>query len=413
MRAFEATQAFFDRAAEQMDLPTNMRDMLLMARREVQVRVTIELDNGELANFIGFRVQHDNSRGPMKGGLRYHPEVDLDEVRALASLMTWKTAVVDLPYGGAKGGIGVDPNSLSEKEMERLTRAFVDQIHDIVGPDTDIPAPDMGTDYRVMGWFRNQWEKYHGFHPAVITGKPVEEYGAKGREEATGRGVGLLTVKLCKRLARKPEETRVAIQGFGNVGSHAAKFLHEAQFPIVAISDVTGTYYDPAGLNIQDMFRHKLHHPRGLLEGYSHAEVLPTNALLTLEDVDVLIPAALGGVIRADNVDSIQAKVIIEAANGPIWPEADLKLEERGVVVLPDILANAGGVTVSYFEWVQNRQHYRWSLDRVRQELDRTMNDAFEHVWQLAQQKELSLRTAAFMIAITRVRRSAELAGMH
>ncbi|XZE53405.1 Glu/Leu/Phe/Val family dehydrogenase [Planctomycetaceae bacterium SH139] len=413
MRAFEATQAFFDRAAEQMDLPTNMRDMLLMARREVQVRVTIELDNGELANFIGFRVQHDNSRGPMKGGLRYHPEVDLDEVRALASLMTWKTAVVDLPYGGAKGGIGVDPNSLSEKEMERLTRAFVDQIHDIVGPDTDIPAPDMGTDYRVMGWFRNQWEKYHGFHPAVITGKPVEEYGAKGREEATGRGVGLLTVKLCKRLARKPEETRVAIQGFGNVGSHAAKFLHEAQFPIVAISDVTGTYYDPAGLNIQDMFRHKLHHSRGLLEGYSHAEILPTNALLNLEDVDVLIPAALGGVIRADNVDSIQAKVIIEAANGPIWPEADLKLEERGVVVLPDILANAGGVTVSYFEWVQNRQHYRWSLDRVRQELDRTMNDAFEHVWQLAQQKEVSLRTAAFMIAITRVRRSAELAGMH
>lgn len=413
MRAFEATQAFFDRAAEQMDLPTNMRDMLLMARREVQVRVTIELDNGELANFIGFRVQHDNSRGPMKGGLRYHPEVDLDEVRALASLMTWKTAVVDLPYGGAKGGIGVDPNSLSEKEMERLTRAFVDQIHDIVGPDTDIPAPDMGTDYRVMGWFRNQWEKYHGFHPAVITGKPVEEYGAKGREEATGRGVGLLTVKLCKRLARKPEETRVAIQGFGNVGSHAAKFLHEAQFPIVAISDVTGTYYDPAGLNIQDMFRHKLHHTRGLLEGYSHAEILPTNALLNLEDVDVLIPAALGGVIRADNVDSIRAKVIIEAANGPIWPEADLKLEERGVVVLPDILANAGGVTVSYFEWVQNRQHYRWSLDRVRQELDRTMNDAFENVWQLAQQKEVSLRTAAFMIAITRVRRSAELAGMH
>src|SRR6056297_4106881 len=243
MRAFEATQAFFDRAAEQMDLPTNMRDMLLMARREVQVRVTIERDAGGLSNFVGFRVQHDNSRGPMKGGLRYHPEVDLDEVRALASLMTWKTAVVDLPYGGAKGGIGVDPNSLSEKEMERLTRAFVDQIHDIVGPDTDIPAPDMGTDYRVMGWFRNQWEKYHGFHPAVITGKPVEEYGAKGREEATGRGVGILTIKLMKRLGRKAEQTYVAIQGFGNVGSHAAKYLHEAQFPVVAVSDLSGTYF--------------------------------------------------------------------------------------------------------------------------------------------------------------------------
>jgi glutamate dehydrogenase (NAD(P)+) len=413
MRAFAANKAFFDRAAEQMDLTAGMRDRLLMARREVQVQVTIELDNGELANFVGFRVQHDNSRGPMKGGLRYHPQVDLDEVRALASLMTWKTAVVNLPYGGAKGGIGVDPNMLSTKEKERLTRAFVDQIHDIVGPDTDIPAPDMGTDYRVMGWFRNQWEKYHGFHPAVITGKPVEEYGAKGREEATGRGVGLLTVKLCKRLGRKPEESRVAIQGFGNVGSHAAKFLHEAQFPIVAISDVTGMYYDPSGLNIPDMFRHKLHHPRGLLEGYEHCEVRPAGELLTMEGADILIPAAIGGVIREDNVDSVAAKLIIEAANEPIWPEADLALEAKGATVVPDILANAGGVTVSYFEWVQNRQHYRWSLDRVRQELDRTLIDAFESVWQMAQQHEVSLRTAAFMIAIARVRRAAELAGMH
>lgn len=413
MQAFKATKAFFDRAAEKMDLPVGMRDRLLMAGREVQVQVTIELDNGELANFVGFRVQHDNSRGPMKGGLRYHPEVDLDEVRALASLMTWKTAVVNLPYGGAKGGIGVDPNMLSEKERERLTRAFVDQIHDIVGPDTDIPAPDMGTDYRVMGWFRNQWEKYHGFNPAVITGKPVEEYGAKGREEATGRGVGLLTVKLCKRLGRRPEDSRVAIQGFGNVGSHAAKFLHESQFPIVAISDVTGMYYDPSGLNIPDMFRHKLHHPRGLLEGYEHCQVRPAEELLTLEDVDVLIPAALGGVIHEENAADIHAKVVIEAANGPIWPGADAILESQGVTVLPDILANAGGVTVSYFEWVQNRQHYRWSLDRVRQELDRTLSDAFESVWQMAQQEEVSLRTGAFMIAISRVRRAAELAGLH
>ena len=411
MRAFEAIQAYFDRAAEKMDLTPGLREMLLMAKREVQVQVTIERDSGELATFVGFRVQHDNSRGPMKGGLRYHPEVDLDEVRALASLMTWKTAVVDLPYGGAKGGIGVDPNTLSRKELERLTRVFVDQIHDIVGPDTDIPAPDMGTDFRVMGWFRNQWEKYHGFHPAVITGKPVEEYGAKGREEATGRGVGLLTVKLCKRTGRKPEQTKVAIQGFGNVGSHAAKFLHEAQFPVVAVSDVTGTYYDSAGLNIPDMFRHKIQHPKGLLEGYAHCERLPVDALMGLDDVTVLIPAALGGVIRGDNVDRVHAPVIIEAANGPIWPEADLELEKRGVIVLPDILANAGGVTVSYFEWVQNRQHYRWSLDRVRQELDRTMNDAFENVWQTAQQHSVSLRTAAFMIAINRVRRANELAG--
>src|SRR6056297_1099003 len=223
MKAFEATNHFFNLAADQLDISPELREALMMPSREVQVQVTIRRDDGKLANFVGFRVQHDHSRGPMKGGLRYHHEVDLDETRALASLMTWKTAIVDLPYGGAKGGIGVDPSSLSRAEIERLTRAFVDQIHDIVGPDTDIPAPDMGTDFRVMSWFRNQWEKYHGFHPAVITGNPVEEYGAKGREEATGRGVGILTIKLMKRLGRKAEQTYVAIQGFGNVGSHAAK----------------------------------------------------------------------------------------------------------------------------------------------------------------------------------------------
>lgn len=412
MRAFESTQHFFNEAADQLGLEPSLRENLLMPSREVQVQVSIQRDNGQLANFVGFRVQHDNSRGPMKGGLRYHPEVDLDETRALASLMTWKTAVVDLPYGGAKGGIGVDPAELSTREIERLTRAFVDKIHDIIGPDTDIPAPDMGTDHQVMAWFRNQWEKYHGFNPAVITGKPVEEYGAKGREEATGRGVGSLTVTLTRRLGMKAEETSVAIQGFGNVGSHAAKFLHEAQHPIVAISDITGTYFDKDGLNVPDMLRHKLRHPRGLMEGYEHCQRLPTDALLGLDCVDVLIPAALGGVITEANVDDVQASVIIEAANGPIWPAADARLRERGVTVLPDILANAGGVSVSYFEWVQNRQHYRWTLDRVRQELDHTMNAAFEAVWQESQKHDVALRTAAYMIGIARVRRAAELGGM-
>jgi len=412
MKASEATQYFFDQAASRLELSDSAREVLLMPKREVQVQVTIERDNGEISTFVGFRVQHDNSRGPMKGGLRFHPEVDLDEVRSLASLMTWKTAVVDLPYGGAKGGIGVNPATMSMRELERLTRAFVDQIHDIVGPDTDIPAPDMGTDYRVMGWFRNQWEKYHGFNPSVITGKPVEEYGAKGREEATGRGVGTLTIKLMKRLGRKAENTRVAIQGFGNVGSHAAKFLSESQFPIVAVSDVSGTYFNADGLDIHDMLRYSLTQPRGALSGYDRCEVLPVGALLTLEDIDVLIPAALGGVITTDNADKISASVIIEAANGPILPLADKLLTDRGVLILPDILANAGGVTVSYFEWVQNRQHYRWSLDRVRQELDKTMSTAFESVWDLSQQQKVSLRTAAFMIAITRVRRAAELSGM-
>ncbi|WP_372895497.1 Glu/Leu/Phe/Val dehydrogenase [Stieleria sp.] len=412
MRAFEATRRYFHTAAEHLDLSPQAREAMLMASREIRVQVSIERDDGSLATFVGFRVQHDNSRGPMKGGLRYHPEVNLDETRSLASLMTWKTAVVNLPYGGAKGGIGVDPRSLSTRELERLTRVFVDQIHDIVGPDTDIPAPDMGTDHRVMAWFRNQWEKYHGFNPAVITGKPVEEYGAKGREEATGRGVGTLTVKLTKRLGMKPEATSIAIQGFGNVGSHAAKFLSEAQFPVIAISDITGTYYRKEGLDIAAALHHKLQHPYGLLEGFKECDVLPTDALLTLPNVDILIPAALGGVITEKNAKKISAKAIIEAANGPVDPDADKILHDHGVTILPDILANAGGVTVSYFEWVQNRQHYRWTLDRVRQELDRTLSEAFEHVWQNAHEQDISLRTAAYMIGITRVRRATELAGL-
>lgn len=408
MKASQATEYFFGKAADELCLPDWIRKLLLTSRREVSVQVAFEMDDGRVETYLGYRVQHDNSRGPMKGGLRYHPEVNLDEVRSLASLMTWKTAVVNIPYGGAKGGVTVDPRTLSRKELERLTRAFVDGIHDVIGPDTDIPAPDMGTTYEVMSWIRNQWEKYHGFNPAVITGKPVEEYGARGREEATGRGVGILAVKLLKRLGHKPEKCRTAIQGFGNVGSHAAKFMSEATFPIVAVSDISGCYYNPDGLDVHDVLRHTLKHKS--LAGYSKAEVLPADELLYL-DVDLLIPAALGGVIDDDNVDKIQAKLIIEAANGPTLPQADEVLTKRGVTILPDILANAGGVTVSYFEWVQNRQHYRWSLDRVRQELDHILTDAFEHVWQESVQRQVDLRTAAFMLAISRVQRASELAG--
>jgi glutamate dehydrogenase (NAD(P)+) len=375
----------------------------------VTVQVAFERDDGRIETVLGYRVQHDNARGPMKGGLRYHPAVDLDEVRALASLMTWKTAVVDLPYGGAKGGIGIDPRTLSKRELERITRAFVDQIHEIVGPDSDIPAPDMGTNHEVMAWFRNQWEKYHGFNPAVITGKPVEEYGSRGREEATGRGVGTLAIKMLKRLNRKPELTRTAIQGFGNVGSHAAKYLYESAFPIVAVSDVSGAYVNPKGLNIPEMLTYVLKN-KGLLAGYQGAERIDPDQLLAL-DVELLIPAALGDVITAKNVDQIKANLIIEGANGPIDPEADAKLNERNILVLPDILANAGGVTVSYFEWAQNRQHYKWTLDRVRQELDRTLTEAFESVWQESVSKKVSLRTSAFMLAIQRVKRASELAG--
>lgn len=409
MKAFEAVQLYFDRAADKLGMDESMRKFLKTPKREVTVEVAIEMDDGTIETYLGFRVQHNNARGPMKGGLRYHWDVDLDEVRALASLMTWKTAVVNIPYGGAKGGICVDPRNLSRKETQRVSRKFVDQIHEIIGPDKDIPAPDMGTNGETMSWIRNQWEKYHGFNPACITGKPVEDYGAKGREEATGRGCGILAFKLLKRLGRRPKDISVAIQGFGNVGSHAAKYMYESEFKIVAISDISGGYFNADGLNIPDALSHSLKH--GSLEGFQGASSISNEELLTL-DCDMLVPSAIGGVITMDNVDKIRAKYIVEGANGPIHAYADEALFERGVVVLPDILANAGGVTVSYFEWVQNRQYYSWDLNRVRAQLDSILSSAFEEVWTEANENNVSLRTAAFMIAIRRVQRATELAGI-
>ena len=408
MNAYETVVHYFDRAADALDMEQSTRRLLRMPKREITVEVPVEMDDGRIETLVGYRTQHNNARGPMKGGLRYHPEVDIDEVRALASLMTWKTAVVNIPYGGAKGGISVDPRQFSRKENERITRKFVDQIHDIIGPDKDIPAPDMGTNSETMAWIRNQWEKYHGFNPAVITGKPVEDYGAKGREEATGRGVGILSFKMLKRLGRLPKDTRVIIQGFGNVGSHAAKFMCESEFTIVGISDISGGYYNPEGLDIPSALHYTIKNRS--LEGFDNAEKITNEELLEAE-CDLLIPAALGGVITMDNVEKIKAKYIVEGANGPIDADADERLFERGVAVLPDILANAGGVTVSYFEWVQNRQYYSWDLNRVRQELDSVLSTAFEDVWQTAKDSNVSLRTAAFMIAIKRVHRATELGG--
>ena len=410
MKAFDTTGLYFNRAADLMDLSENIRRLLLTPKREVQVQVAIERDNGEITTLIGYRVQHDDSRGPMKGGLRFHPDVDLDEVRSLAALMTWKTSVVNIPYGGAKGGIAVDPARLSPRELELVTRKFVDGIHDLIGPDIDIPAPDMGTNDKVMAWFMNQYAKYHGFNPAVVTGKPVEMHGLPGREEATGRGVGILTYKLLTRLGRKPPQTRVAIQGFGNVGSHAAKFLAEAEYKVVAVSDVTGAYYRAEGLNVPAMLRWALDH-RGTLAGYQEADAISNEDLLEL-DVDLLVPAALGGVITKKNADRIKAPVIIEAANAPIDFEADDLLAQRGTTILPDILANAGGVTASYFEWVQNRQRYQWGLNRVRQELDHVLSEAFERVSELALERKVSLRTAAYIIGIGRVGRATVLGGI-
>jgi glutamate dehydrogenase (NAD(P)+) len=410
MRAFDATRLYFERAADHIDLTENMRKLLITPLREVQVEIPVELDNGELATYIGYRVQHDNARGPMKGGLRYHPQVDMDEVRSLAALMTWKNAVVNIPYGGAKGGIGIDPTKFTHRELERITRKFVDGIHDMIGPDIDIPAPDMGTNAEMMGWIMSQYNKYHGFSPACVTGKPVELHGLPGREEATGRGVGIFVLKLLGRLGRKPQQTRIAIQGFGNVGSHTAKFLSEAECPIVAVSDVGGGYYNPKGLPIKDVLRFALDHG-GRLDGFKGGDAISNEQLLEL-DVDLLIPAALGGVITGKNAPLIKAPLIVEAANSPTHPEADEIFAKSGQLVMPDILANAGGVTASYFEWVQNRQHYQWGLNRVRQELDAVLSEAFQRVWELAEQRQVTLRTAAYIIAIGRVGRATVLRGI-
>jgi len=408
MNAFEAVQLYFDRAADYLELPDSARRHLKMPQREITVEVPVEMDDGRFETLVGYRVQHNNARGPYKGGLRYDLEVNLDEVRALASLMTWKTAVVNVPYGGAKGGICVNPRELSMREKQRITRKFIDQIHEIMGPDKDIPAPDMGTDSLTMAWIRNQWEKYHGFNPACITGKPVEEYGAKGREEATGRGAGILSFKMLQRLGCRPKDIRVIIQGFGNVGAHAAKYMHESEFKIIGISDLSGAYFDPNGIDIPAALHHTIEHRS--LEGFNKADKISNEQLLTSE-CELLIPAALGGVITMDNVNDIKARFIVEGANGPVDADADEVLFDNGIIVLPDILANAGGVTVSYFEWVQNRQYYSWDLNRVRQQLDAVLNSAFDDVWKLANDQNTSLRNAAFMIAIQRVQRSTQLGG--
>jgi glutamate dehydrogenase (NAD(P)+) len=410
VRATDAIRIYFDAAADQLDLSPSMRTLLLTAKREVQVQIPIERDSGEIATFIGYRVQHNDARGPLKGGLRYHHQIDLDEVRALAALMTWKTAVVDIPYGGAKGGVAVDPATCSSRELERITRRLVDEIHDLFGPDVDIPAPDMGTNADMMAWIMNQYGKYHGFSPACVTGKPVDYHGIPGREEATGRGVGALTLKLLGRLGRRIPGTRVAIQGFGNVGTHAAKFLHDAECRLVAVGDASAAFHRADGLDVIELLRHAREHG-GRLAGFTGGDVITAAELLAV-DCDVLIPAALGGVLTTANAADVQAKLIVEAANAPVEPEADTIFDERGILVLPDILANAGGVTASWFEWVQNRQHYQWGINRVRQELDRILGEAFEQVWQLSQSRQVPLRTAAYMLGVGRVARATVLGGI-
>jgi glutamate dehydrogenase (NAD(P)+) len=409
MSNLESAQRYFDLAADHMNLSANMRKMLLTPEREVKVQVAIERDNGEIATYIGYRIQHDNHRGAFKGGLRFHPEVDGDEVQALATLMTWKTAVVDIPFGGAKGGIKVNPKELSAGELERLTRKFVDQIHDILGPDKDIPAPDVGTDAQIMAWIYKQYSKFHGDCPGVVTGKPLELHGSVGREEATGRGVSIITTETLHRMKMHVKNTTVAIQGFGNVGSFTAKFLSEAGAKILGVSDAFGGLWNKDGIDIPALLVYA--NQNGGVRGFPGAEPISNVELLT-SAVDVLIPAALGGVFTKEIAEQVRAKIIVEAANGPTDPVADEIFERREILVVPDILTNAGGVTVSYFEWVQNSQHFQWDLDRVRSELQKIMVSSFDRIWSMGTEKKIPMRTAAYIVGIGRVGRATQISGI-
>ncbi|MBA3994688.1 MAG: glutamate dehydrogenase [Cyanobacteria bacterium DS2.3.42] len=409
MHASEATAYYFKRASKHLGMSERLEKVLILPKREVKVEIHVELDNGELVSFTGFRIQHDNSRGPMKGGLRYHPEVDPDEVNSLASLMTWKTAVVNVPYGGAKGGISCNPSLLSHSELQKLTRAFVDEIHDVIGPTLDIPAPDMGTNAQTMAWIVDQYSKYHGWTPAVVTGKPVELGGSKGRDAATGRGI-LFAIQAFMQDEGKPiSELSFVIQGFGNVGSWAALLIHQAGGKVIAISDLTGAIKNPKGLDIEALQRHAKE--TGGIAGFPGAETFDAEKLLSL-DCDVLIPAALGNVLTKENAADIKAKYIVEGANGPTSPEADELFIKQGKIVIPDIFANAGGVVVSYFEWVQNIQQFRWSEDRVNAELKTIMLEAYQDIKALAKSNNCDLRTAAFLLAISRVAQAAAVRGL-
>jgi glutamate dehydrogenase (NAD(P)+) len=405
----EATLYNFSKAAKLVGIGSYMQRRLSTPKREVRVECTIPLDDGTTGTYVGFRVQHDDARGPMKGGIRYHPEVDPDEVNALASLMTWKTAVVDVPYGGAKGGVNCDPRTMSEGELARLTRSFVQGIHDVIGPEKDIPAPDMGTNARTMAWICDEYSKFHGWKPGVVTGKPIELGGSHGREAATGRGLVFALENYFAEVGGKVAGTRVAVQGYGNVGSWVARLLAEKGALITAISDVSGAVRNARGLDLHALDEHVK--ATRSVQGFAGGESFPAEQLL-YEPCDVLVPAALGGVLRKDNAAQVRARVILEGANHPSEPEADEIFAESGVVVLPDIYANAGGVTVSYFEWVQNIQAFRWDEARVNLELEQVMARAFRELAATAKRHACDFRTAAFALAILRVANATELRGL-
>ena len=405
----EAVRYYFDRAARELDLDSRMRRRLTTPHREIKFECTVRLDTGERATFIGYRVQHNNARGPMKGGIRYNPSVEPTEVTALASLMTWKSAVVDLPYGGAKGGIDCNPHDLTEMELQRLTRIWADHLHDVIGPNRDVPAPDLGTNAQTMAWIADQYAKYHGWNPAVITGKPVELGGSQGREEATGRGLAFVLDLVLKDKGRTIDGQTVVIQGFGNVGSWAARFIAQQGGNVTAVSDITGAVRNPDGLDVAQLLEHVSQHDG--VAGFSGGEPLPADDILW-ERCDVLIPAAIEGVLTEENARHVQAGIVLEGANGPTTPRADEILRDNGTTVIPDVFANAGGVTVSYFEWVQNIQQYPWTANKVATELETRLVDAYRELSEEAKQSgNTDLRAAAYRLALQRVARAASLRG--
>jgi glutamate dehydrogenase (NAD(P)+) len=405
---FEAVKLFFDRAAEHINLAEEMRDVLRTSYRELAVQVPVRMDGGALHVFRGYRVQHNAARGPYKGGIRYHPDADLDEVRALAALMTWKTAVVDIPFGGAKGGVQCDPLRMSEGEKQRLTRRFTQMISYILGVNRDVPAPDMNTDAQTMAWMMDAYSSRYGYTPAIVTGKPVELGGSLGRDAATGRGVVYCLGEAAQDLGLDLEGSTVAIQGFGNVGSWTARLIGELGCKVVALSDVRGGIHRDEGIDVQAVYDHL--RETGSVVDAPGTETITNEALLEL-DVDVLIPAALDRVITADNADRVGARVLVEAANHPVSPAGDAILQDKGIVVIPDILANAGGVTVSYFEWAQNIQQFRWEEEQVNTELRKTMSKAWKNVHARSTVDGIPLRLAAFAIAVEKVERAARLRG--
>jgi glutamate dehydrogenase (NAD(P)+) len=403
-------QSQFDRAADLINLEAYMRKILCSPFREVQVEVPVRMDDGRIEVFTGYRIQHNGARGPCKGGIRYHPEADHDEVLGLATIMTWKTALMDIPFGGAKGGVTVDPKKLSKLELERLTRRFTQRIAIVLGPYRDIPAPDVNTNAQVMAWILDEYSSRQGYSPAVVTGKPVALGGSLGREEATGRGVMYVMQEYARDFGIPLKDGRVVIQGFGNVGSHLARLLHaETGAKVVAVSDVSGGIFNDQGLDIPALLGHVAQ--RKPVSEWQNGKRITNEELWTIP-CEWLVPAALGGVItREANATTVDCKVVVEGANEPTTPTADRILEERGIAVLPDFLANAGGVTVSYYEWAQNLQQYRWTHEQVNRELKATITKAYASVRDLAKERKTTFRTAAYAIALQRVADAERLRG--